>query len=79
MAVADALAIAKLLDGIVITISYWLAWYLWLSGRIKEMQQGVGVLSDDVYFSALFAIVPGYLILYNMFDFNKKEESNVCR
>lgn len=57
-----------LADAAVTAGSYWLAWFLWLSGFVKETQHGTGVLSQEIYFSALIAIVPGYLILYNMFD-----------
>ena len=48
--------------------SYWLAWFLWLSGSVKEMEPGTGILPTEFYFTALIAIIPGYLILYNTFD-----------
>lgn len=57
-----------LLDAIVVLSAYWLSWFLWLSGAVKEVEPGTGVLSIEVYFSAVFAIVPGYLFLYNSFD-----------
>ena len=57
-----------LTDAAITAGSYWLAWFLWLSGSVKETQHGMGILSREIYFSALIAIVPGYLILYNIFD-----------
>lgn len=57
-----------LLDALVIAASYWLAWFLWLSGNVRANEPGTGILSVQVYFTAFLAIVPGYLILYNTFD-----------
>ncbi len=57
-----------LLDALVITATYWLAWFLWLSGMVRENDPGTGILSVQVYLIAFLAIVPEYLILYNRFD-----------
>lgn len=57
-----------ILDAIVIIISYLLSWFVWLSGYIKEVHPNTGVLAQEIYFMALVAVVPGYLILYNMVD-----------
>ena len=57
-----------LLDALVITATYWLSWFLWLSGFVKENEPGTGILSVQVYFIAFLAIVPEYLILYNAVD-----------
>lgn len=57
-----------LFDAIIVGASYWLAWFLWLSGVVKELEPGIGILSIEFYFTALLAIIPGYLILYNAFD-----------
>lgn len=57
-----------LLDALVIAACYWLSWFLWLSGYVKEMKPGIGILPIETYFTAFAAIVPGYLILYNEFD-----------
>ncbi len=57
-----------LLDALVITAAYWLSWFLWLSGLVKENDPGTGILSVQVYLIAFLAIVPEYLILYNSFD-----------
>ena len=57
-----------LLDALVVAVSYLLAWFLWLGGSVIEMEPGTGVLAREIYFSALFAVIPGYLLLYNAFD-----------
>ena len=57
-----------LLDALVIAASYSLAWFLWLSGYVKEIEKGTGILPVQTYFVALAAIIPCYLILYNSFD-----------
>lgn len=57
-----------LLDALVIAAAYWLAWFLWLSGNVKEMEPGTGILPVEIYFIAFVLIVPGYLILYNSCD-----------
>lgn len=57
-----------LLDALVVAVSYLLAWFIWLGGKVVEMTPGTGILAKEIYFSALFAVVPGYLILYNTFD-----------
>lgn len=57
-----------LLDALVIAATYWLSWFLWLSGQVREKEPGTGILSVEIYFTAFLAIVPGYLILYNTFD-----------
>ncbi len=56
------------MDALVITAAYWLSWFLWLSGLVKENDPGTGILSVQVYLIAFLAIVPEYLILYNSFD-----------
>ncbi len=57
-----------LLDALGITFSYWLSWFLWLSGYVKENEFGTGILPVQVYFIAFIAIIPEYLILYSAFD-----------
>lgn len=54
--VVDALAIAG---------SYSLAWWLMIGGPFAD--KSIGVLDWRIYFSALFFVVPGYLILYSWF------------
>jgi len=57
-----------LLDALVIAAAYWLSWFLWLSGYVKENVPGTGILPVQVYFIAFLVIVPEYLILYSTFD-----------
>ena len=52
------------IDTILISVSYFLAWYLIIYLREDAM---IGVLPQDVYFTALIIIVPVYLILYSIF------------
>ena len=54
------------LDGLVVIISYALAWWLKLSGIFTNNQ--VGVLSFEFYMKALIFIVPLYLLLYYAFN-----------
>lgn len=60
--------ILVLLDAIVIAASYFGAWFLWLGGFIVEIEPNTGVLAREIYFSALLIIMPGYLLLYNIFE-----------
>lgn len=54
------------LDGLVVIISYALAWWLKLLGIFANNQ--VGVLSFEFYMKALIFIVPLYLLLYYAFN-----------
>ena len=57
-----------LLDAIVIAVSYIVSWYVYLSGKVIELPPQTGILAKEIYFAALIAIIPGYLILYSTFD-----------
>lgn len=57
-----------LLDAVVIAASYFAAWFLRLGGSVVELLPGTGILSKEIYFSVLLAVIPGYLLLYNIFD-----------
>ncbi|MCM1048723.1 MAG: undecaprenyl-phosphate glucose phosphotransferase [Clostridiales bacterium] len=52
-----------LLDGIVVAISYILAWYLKFESPFSDIDPAIGVLSQNTYFEMLYFIVPGYVIL----------------
>ena len=54
------------LDGLVVIVSYALAWWLKLSGIFTNNH--VGVLSFEFYMKALIFIVPLYLLLYYAFN-----------
>ena len=53
------------LDAIAIAGSYILAWYLKFAGPF--VTEGAGALPMSFYLSALYFLVPGYLILYYWF------------
>ena len=55
-----------LLDGCIVAISYILAWYLKFESSFAAQKPGVYALPMRVYFSALYFLVPGYLILYSL-------------
>ena len=58
-------------DGIIVTLSYMLSWWIKfgpLAPFFFGTQEDVGVLSMQTYFSALYYLIPGYLILYNGFN-----------
>ena len=54
------------LDGIVVVLSFTLAWLLKFRSPWALYIPGVNALSAGAYFSALYFIVPLYLILYSM-------------
>ena len=54
------------LDGVVVILSFALAWAIKFLTPMAETQPGVTALSAEAYFSALYFIVPAYLILYSM-------------
>ena len=55
-------------DGIIIACSYILAWYLRFESVFSNIDPSVGILEMGTYFSALYFLIPGYLILYSMFN-----------
>ncbi len=57
-----------LIDAVIVACSYMLAWYLRFESVFAEKRQGVGVLEMHTYFYALYFIVPGYVILYYIFN-----------
>lgn len=57
-----------LLDALVLIVAYFLAWFIWLGGKVVALKPGTGILADEIYFSALLGVLPGYLLLYNFFD-----------
>ncbi len=53
-----------LLDAIVVAVAYLLAWWLKFEGPFADT--GAGAYTMEFYFTALYFVVPGYLILYYM-------------
>ena len=46
------------LDGVIVAISYMLAWYLKFESVFASQKPGVFALSMEVYFRALYFLVP---------------------
>ncbi len=57
-----------LVDAFVIALSYLLAWLIKFETPFADTEPGVTALSAQVYFSALYYIVPGYILLYYFFN-----------
>ena len=55
-----------ILDAVIITASYLLAWFVKFESSIANKDPNVGRLAEEVYFTALIFIVPGYLLLYDV-------------
>ncbi len=55
-----------LLDAVIVALSYILAWYLKFNTFL--MDENAGALPISTYFSALYFLVPGYIILYYFFN-----------
>ncbi len=53
-----------IVDALVIAGSYILAWYLYIGSNQNNAGPAVGVLDMRIYFSALYFVIPGYLVLY---------------
>ncbi len=57
-----------LVDAVVIALSYSLAWLIKFATPLADTEPGVTALSVETYFSALYFIVPGYVLLYYFFN-----------
>ncbi len=55
-------------DAAVVAVSYLLAWYIKFATPFANTEPGAGALSMDVYFSALYFLIPGYVFLYYFFN-----------
>ena len=75
------------LDALITTAAYGLAWFVMISGRVVPRELGVGVLEPRVYFLAPVFIVPVYLVLYGAFHLyvpkriqgRRSEFANICK
>lgn len=65
------------LDAVVVTASYMLAWYLKFASPISNSDPNVGALSMGTYFEMLLLIVPGCLILYYIFNLYTPKRATV--
>ena len=68
-----------LLDGVIIIISYMLAWFLKFKGPFRPDNPNTLALSMGTYFNALYFIVPGYLVLYYMNHLYEPKRTTVRR
>jgi len=58
------------LDALIMVVAFALSWYIRIiviAGN-ELFKPAVGVLPMEVYFAALYFIIPGYLILYSSFN-----------
>lgn len=69
------------MDAFVVALAYALAWLIRFESGYWPKEQGlVGILGANVYFSALIFIIPGYLILNQMFNlYTSKRYSSAKR
>lgn len=67
------------LDAVIVAASYMLAWYLKFASPFSDIDPSVGALSMRTYFEMLYVIVPGYLILYYIFNLYTPKRATVHR
>ena len=66
-----------LLDGLFVILSYLFAWYIKFESVWSVKDPNIGVLEKEVYFAAVFALVPGYLLIYYWFGlYSPRRTSN---
>lgn len=56
------------IDAFVVAISYLIAWYLKFATFFADTDPAVGVLDRKTYFSALYFLVPLYILIYYFFN-----------
>ena len=67
------------LDGLVLAVSFLLAWAIKFLTPLAESTPGVTALSAETYFRTLYFIVPGYLILYGIYNLYSSKRSSRIR
>lgn len=67
------------LDGLVVAVSFLLAWAIKFLTPLAESTPGVTALSAETYFRTLYFIVPGYLILYGIYNLYSSKRSSRIR
>lgn len=63
------------LDAAIIIMSYLFAWFLKFRSGIRPFYTTNNALGKEIYFIALFVIVPVYLLLYYLFNMYKAKRS----
>ena len=67
------------LDGLVVAVSFLLAWAIKFLTPLAESTPGVTALSAETYFRTLYFIVPGHLILYGIYNLYSSKRSSRIR
>ncbi len=67
------------LDGLVVVVSFLLAWSIKFLTPLAESTPGVTALSAETYFRTLYFIVPGYLVLYGIYNLYSSKRSSRIR
>jgi len=67
------------LDGLVVAVSFLLAWAIKFLTPLAESTPGITALSAETYFRTLYFIVPGYLILYGIYNLYSSKRSSRIR
>lgn len=67
------------LDGLVVAVSFVIAWAIKFLTPLAESTPGVTALSAETYFRTLYFIVPGYLILYGIYNLYSSKRSQRIR
>lgn len=67
------------LDGLVVVVSFLLAWAIKFLTPLAESTPGVTALSAETYFRTLYFIVPGYLVLYGTYNLYSSKRSSRIR
>lgn len=67
------------LDGLVVAVSFVIAWSIKFLTPLAESTPGVTALSAETYFRTLYFIVPGYLILYGIYNLYSSKRSSRIR
>jgi len=58
----------RIVDILMVAGAYMLAWYLKFKSPFAHIEPGTGTLSMEIYFFAMVFIVPGYMVLYSVFN-----------
>ncbi len=67
------------LDGVVVIVSYALAWWIKFLSPLANTTPGETALSAETYFSLLYLIVPVYLFLYSIYNLYSSKRATRIR
>ncbi len=66
-------------DGVLVACSYMLAWYIKFESVFSNVKPEDGVLPMGTYFTALYFLVPAYLILYSILNLYTPQRATKMR